>query len=299
MLHTTVSLPANFDRPSLNLFLGQIFDGRILRGSNFVFDFSGLTFIRPAGVVAFANVIELIKARNLRYQFKFPQSRAGSIYVTEPIRYLNNCGFFRAYGGDIPEPAALPPTTIPIQRIAHSHAYGWFEGQFSAWRRYKTDLNSHALSSVKLCFLEIFNNIQDHSGETSGIVFAQFYPFRKRINISISDFGLGIPMTVRRVYPDASDADAIEIATRARFTAGTTGRNQGLGLDTLIQEIAGSNGGAVTIRSHRGFINCASRSGNLRRSVHAVSGHYPGTMIDIEVCTNTEYDHEQAGEMEW
>ncbi|MBK9498715.1 MAG: hypothetical protein IPO06_04885 [Leptospiraceae bacterium] len=44
------------------------------------------------------------------------------------------------------------------------------------------------LEMIKVCLMEIFNNIRDHSGENIGCLFAQHFPNRGIVNIGISDF---------------------------------------------------------------------------------------------------------------
>jgi anti-sigma regulatory factor (Ser/Thr protein kinase) len=74
---------------------------------------------------------------------------------------------------------------------------------------------------------------KDHAGSEAQIasVFPRHYPEDNNIHIAISDFGMGIPDTVRRVKPEIKDdCKAIPQAVIDGFTSQSTPRNRGPGL---------------------------------------------------------------------
>ena len=107
---------------------------------------------------------------------------------------------------------------------------------------------SGALASIRGCVGEVFNNIKDHSTLNVGFAHIQYYPRMDTVKVTVSDFGRGIPNTMRDRNPNLNDVQAILTATQEGVTAQSTPRNRGLGLDLLIRRVT-SNKGNVTIYS--------------------------------------------------
>lgn len=157
-----------------------------------------------------------------------------------------------------------------------------------------------ALASIRSCVGEVFNNIADHSTLNVGFAHIQHYPRMDEVRVTVSDFGRGIPNTIRDWLPNLNDVQAILRATQAGVTAQTTPRNKGLGLDLLITRVT-SNHGRVTIYSYNGALMCClGANGNIERNPVAGNGVYPGTLVDISLRTNCfvgdDYEEE---ELEW
>src|SRR5450830_1744934 len=126
---------------------------------------------------------------------------------------MDDCGFFRLYSGDpLRLFAATRSTTMPLQKIACVSAHGWLDQIAFPWLAEKLDTTTASIAEFKTCVREIFNNIQDHSTEEIGCMHIQYFPQDKRIRISVSDFGIGIPKEIGRAYQVPNDAAAISLA---------------------------------------------------------------------------------------
>src|SRR5690606_13738642 len=144
----------------------------------------------------------------------------------------------------------------------------------------------NTLTTIRTCFGEIFNNIQDHAQESTGCIFAQHYPNKNQIKIAISDFGIGIPDNIRRINPSLQDHYAIEKASEEGFTSRTSPRNLGAGLHTIIENVVNNNNGAVHIHSNYGILSCIKGEDGVEKYPTLEQGFYPGTFIEVILRTD-------------
>jgi anti-sigma regulatory factor (Ser/Thr protein kinase) len=117
------------------------------------------------------------------------------------------------------------------------------------WLSGRLKISQASLGSLKVCVSELFNNIKDHTQHEIGCIFAQHFPYLEKVEVSLSDFGVGIPYNVRKKLADLSDSEAITHAVKEGFTTKSTQRNKGVGLDYLLQTVVGNYRGQVTIYS--------------------------------------------------
>jgi anti-sigma regulatory factor (Ser/Thr protein kinase) len=294
---TTVYLPRRFETDAIYKFLNFLVDER---GSpiddHIVFDFRYLDFINGTGFTALFNTIEWLGNRGVRRQFARPPG------MSPAISYLDDCGFFRMFlGKSLSETAGARPTTLPCTKIRHAEGHAWLEYTLSPWLSGVLGVPSAAIASVKTCMKEIFNNIADHSTEQIGCVHAQHYPQLRQVRLTVSDFGRGIPDTIKTVHAGLDDAQAILTASREGVTARSNPQNRGVGLDYLITHVM-ANHGKVAIYSHSGSLMCETgdANGDALRIPVLKSGLYPGTMVDIMLPTDRFVGDEMGTEdLEW
>lgn len=270
-------------------------DGRPT-AANVVFDFSRLNFIDGSGFTVLSNAIEWLTSRGTRCSFREfhrPSSPA--------IAYLDDCGFFQEYiKRTVTEGPRCRPTTLPCTAVQHAHAHGWLEHTFSPWLSGILRVSHGALASVRTCLKEIFHNINDHSTKDTGFVHVQHYPNLRLVKITVSDFGTGIPNTIRSRFGDMSDSAAILHACTEGVTAKSRPNNMGAGLNYLIDRVMASDG-QVRIRSLAGSVNCfRGNAGQPIRQQVTGNGTYPGTLVEIELDTRLFVgDEEERVEVEW
>lgn len=283
---TTVLLPPQFGSPQLYRFVRNVIDqhGRPV-SDGISFDFGHLRFIDGVGLTVFCNTLEWLRKRNVHCHF------TGYSANRESIKYLDDCGFFVSYlAQPLRASATVRATTlpfIPFQRVEPAYSFGWIELQAIPWLASRLKTSEDALSSVGTSMKEIFNNILDHSDENIGCVHVQHYPQIDRIEITVSDFGKGIPANINARFGSRPDGEAIDYATREGVTTGGPGRNAGAGLSVLIDYVTGV-GGDVTIYSRAGGVRCSQgRNGGVRRALWVGQGLYPGTLFNIGLRTDT------------
>jgi hypothetical protein len=294
-MSTTVQLPSQFKMASLYSFTRQIVghDGPL--DDRFEFDFARLQFIDGYGLTVLCNTLEWLGNHGVRRVFiNFRGASAAKLY-------LDDCGFFERYLGQPLRPESrVRSTTLPFTPVAHAEAHGWLEYRFTPWAAPALGVRPGALTSVRACIGEIFNNILDHSTQDIGFVHAQHYPNMKTLNITVSDFGRGIPNTIRSSFGNLRDDVAILRASTRGVTTKSNPNNQGVGLDYLITNVT-TNGGRVRLYSFSGALICSGDgAGGIRREALIGNGSYPGTLVDILLRTDCFVgDEEERENVEW
>ncbi|WP_038384929.1 STAS domain-containing protein [Bradyrhizobium elkanii] len=246
------------------------------------FDFSGLSFVRPAGVTFLSNLIQWLHEKNTRVTLVNIGGR------TAALNFLDDALFFEQHRGKkLREEAAPRATTRPLMRIAHERSHSWLQTDLLPWLAARLDISEASLYKFKNCVAELFNNIQDHTRHEIGTVFAQHFPQENRVYISLSDFGLGIPAKVREKLPALQDGPAILKAVEEGFTTKSTPSNQGIGLDYLLKAVVAGNGGTVTFYSLNSIMRFERVEGAITPRALSNVGFCPGTTIDIVLRTDT------------
>lgn len=296
-MSTTIKLPVKFDLTATSRFVrGIVGANGSPNDSTFNFDFSMINFIDGSGYTVLSNTIAWLLSQKIECtfsNFKNLQKQA--------ITYLDDCGFFWRYtGSSLRYDARVRDTTLPCVAIEHAQAFGWLENTLSPWLGYVMNVSHGALASVRTCVKELFHNINDHSMQHTGFVHVQHYPNIKRVGITVSDFGTGIPNTIKARFGNMGDGAAILHASQEGVTAKTQPRNMGAGLNYLIDRVT-ANEGRVQIVSLAGYLNCfRDRGGATRRLPSVGNGTYPGTLVDISLDTRLFVgDEEERVEVEW
>lgn len=248
-----------------------------------VIDFTTLSFIQPAGVVALDNMIAWLLKRGVKVRFNYftnVQNR------NTPTKYLDDSGFFKKYlGHQLVEGASLRSTTIPLQNVTYEESYSWLKNTFTPWLAGQLGVKTVTLGNIEMCLGEIFNNIKDHSYENIGCLYAQHFPQKGIVTFCIADFGVGIPYNVRKVLPEYSDSQALHQAIVEGFTTKTSPRNLGAGLHTMIKNVVVNLKGTVHINSGYGILDTYSNNGDIEVRISESQGFYPGTFLEFNIIT--------------
>jgi anti-sigma regulatory factor (Ser/Thr protein kinase) len=291
-----VDLPFNFSRQTMYSFLQEVISNDLEPKNDYIgLNFKELRFIEPSGITILSNLIEWFYKKGVSVAIYFPRDPR-EIY--RAIKYLDDSFFFKRYADTfVTKNNKARTTTFPLETVTHDRSYQWLDNSFIPWLSRELKVPAMSLTDIKVCFGEIFNNIRDHSNEMTGCIFAQHYPNKKEIIISISDFGVGIPNTMRRIHPSLRDDEAILKSIEEGVTSKTVPGNRGAGLNTLIKSVCQFNGGDLHIHSNHGILNCISgkNSSSLRQNF------YPGTLIEIKLRTETiiEDVNNYEEEFEW
>ncbi|MFD2172445.1 ATP-binding protein [Tumebacillus lipolyticus] len=291
-----VTFPYRLKRDTMYDLLNQVINAdNYPRDYEIHFDFTRLGFIEPVGVTVLANLVEWLMKLGVQVVFKHNIFRDSN-------KYLDDSLFFEKYLLQKLHHTSTPrATTIPLQAVTYQSSYQWLDW-FIQWLSQRLSMNMASLLNIRTCMEEIFNNIKDHSKENLGCVFAQHFPQKESgiVSIAISDFGVGIPVTMAQRYYGLTDSQAISQATMLGVSSQTTPQNRGAGLGVLINNVVLNNRGNVYIHSNHGILNCKYNSGGVDRITQNTSGYYPGTLIEIEMRTDTiEYVHDDGEEFEW
>jgi len=218
----TVQLPNRLNKESIYRLVASVLDEQHNARCKTIFlDFAPLQFIDSAGVTVLSNLIEFLKKVGAKTYFKGHKGLSG------PVRFLDDSGFFKQYlkYSLVPD-AQVRSTTLPLQLVEYKKSYGYVGFDLIPWLARALSTDELSLSTIKVCFQEIFNNINDHSEVKIGCVFAQHYPKDDRVQMTVSDFGVGIPAKVQAVEPQHNDQQAIRRAAEQGFTTQSTVRNR-------------------------------------------------------------------------
>ncbi len=141
------------------------------------------------------------------------------------------------------------------------------------------------LPALEWAVNEITDNILIHSeSATPGVVCAQFYPQRKRLEVGICDMGRGLRASLGEAMTLDSDEEAIHQATKRGVTRDST-VGQGNGLAGSL-DIAKVNGGAFEICT--GAVTCRFTADGLAKvTAHE---HMPGTGVALSLKTDRPVD---------
>ncbi len=291
-----IILPQAFRINAIDRFAQEVVDqnGRP-SDAEFILDFSRLDFIDGSGYTVLSNTIEWLLYHKSKVYFENITE-----LQREGIKYLDGCGFFERYvGRRIIKGSRCKNTTLPCVPVEFAKVFSWIENELSPWLSYSLDVSPGSLSSIRTCVKELFNNISDHAAVHTGFVHAQHYPNIRQVKITISDFGIGVPTTIRRRFGAMTDAEAIRLAAEEGVTSQSRPNNMGAGLNFLIDCVT-SNDGSVLIHSLSGSLKCFREKGRQRRQVANWRSSYPGTLVDITLDTRLFVgDDDERGEVEW
>jgi len=214
-------------------------------------------------------------------------------------KYLDDAGFFLTYTGSIAFPDQhRRPTTIPLQLVASADATHFLYAELMPWIAQQVGLSADSLAAVRTSIEEVFHNIRDHSGVGVGCVFAQYYPNKNQIQLAISDFGRGIPNSVRTVEANATDQEALRLACQEGFTTKSNVRNRGAGLPNLMRYIPQRNNGTILVSSGSANVSATKGDGGSKITARRINGYYPGTLVRAVLRTDTLERFSEDAEIE-
>lgn len=297
-----ITLPYRLDRNCINDLMSQVInDNKMPKSKEITFVFSGLGFIEPAGITSLGNLFEWLIKMGTKTSIRVPEKFGRAKWC--PIEYLDDSELFLTYiGKKLKESSRVRPTTIPLQKVTYESSHQWLSVTFIPWLAMCLGVKKSTLGNIEMCMGEIFNNIVDHSLENIGCIYAQHFPNKNKVTISVADFGIGIPENIRKINPTVDDAEALEMAIEQGVSSKTTPRNMGAGLHTLIKNVVEGLNGTVNIHSGYGILQTYLGDDKIELSSKVSSGFYPGTFLDIIIDTEVlleEDKYEEEEEFVW
>nr|WP_224776669.1 ATP-binding protein [Achromobacter insolitus] len=186
-------------------------------------------------------------------------------------------------------------TTLPYRcfGLEHSHNFSDYLSEHLSGKGIPTmsvDLDRRFRQSI----FEIFQNCATHSNTTTGIsVCGQFFPQLNRLDLTISDGGVGIRTNARRVVrKDIGSVEAIRWAIQEGNTSKTGSEPGGFGLK-LLQEFVELNRGKVQIASRLGYYEF---DGSHQR-FEKLPADFRGTTVNLEINTNDKSSYSLKSEV--
>jgi hypothetical protein len=243
---TTITVPTIRDEPEHFTRLFALAD--FAQSADAVsFDFRKCRFLMQNGVAVLGGLAMLLKSQGKRVEFKW-----GSMRPTIAASLANNgfLGFFGQSGMRTTGTAAefRQDTTLQKEPLVGYLVQDWIGTG-------RIELSAALKEAIVSTAWEIYANAFEHSGSPVGVFSCgQHYPNKHLLELTVVDFGCGIPSKVRQFLkrPRMSGAEALEWAFHRGNTTSQRGFARGMGLD-LLKEFVKVNRGQVSIFSHDAF----------------------------------------------
>lgn len=282
MISTTVLIPTINDGPEDYVLLFDIWN-EVKRYNNITFQFSNCKFLRPNAVAFLGGLARLIENRNGKVLFDWTT-------LTEEWLFTNLCqnGFAKAFGHISP---SWEGNSIPYREDRNRNPNGimdYLEHYWigKGWVHVSSLLSDAIVGKV----WEIYNNSFEHSETNIGIYSCgQHFKHHNELTLSVVDFGIGIPVKVRKFL---RTDDRTKLLTSAgclkwAFQQGNTTKIDepgGLGLD-LLREFIYLNKGKLEIYSNDGYV-IIDRDGEKYINTGIP---FEGTVVNITLRCNEEH----------
>lgn len=239
--------------------------------SDITLDFSRCYFLRQNAVAFLGGLARLVQQRSGIVVFDWNSMREAL------LRNLQRNGFVAAFGG---RTYALPGNAIPYRedtQLNKKELMPYLEREWLGWRKGVT--LSHALrTEIVGKVVEIYVNAFEHGTSPVGVMSCgQHYPNLKKTKLTVVDFGVGIPTTVRRFLKKPKMP--VEKALRWAFESGNTTKpsiGRGMGLD-LLRSFVQANDGKLEILSHDGYVLIDKE----HEQFSARTAFFQGTVVNI------------------
>lgn len=225
--------------------------------------------LEPIHCVTLANLIEYFYQKKCAFELNGSQ---------EMIEHLNSLHFNEYWTNHINHVDSEEKRYFNLWRIAEGQC-DLFSKQIEKYLN-DSQFKGRDLSQISCNLQEAFYNVFDHA-KAGGNAFSFIkYDGEKLLSVAVSDFGIGIPESLRTINPDYSDQEALEESVKEMVTAGTTDHNRGCGLFNII----------TSSKRFRLFSKSALLyfDGFSTRTYHSVFS-FPGTLLYFELdLTETE-----------
>ena len=252
-----------------------------IEGSAVEVDFSRCGFLRQNAVAFVGGLIRLLEHRHNIVRIKWESMQS------QVVANLDRNGFREAFC-DVHGP--LPGNTIPYRedRATTVDKEGIIDYLKSKWLgRGWLYVSSQLRDAIVGKMWEIYANAFEHSSSPIGIFSCgQYFPRLHALNLTVVDFGVGIPSNVRQFAssPGLGAQTAMEWAFKPGTTTKSNGMGRGVGLD-LIKQFVVLNKGKLEVFSHEGHAVIESGgSGYFNRSCF-----FGGTLVNISLNCDESY----------
>jgi hypothetical protein len=290
-------LPRVLDGEALAVFVDRVV--RTLetdRPGKVFFDFRTVLQADSLAFVVLSNLIERAAQQSTTVAFlgvsgdesarsQLPSGHFGG--NDQVVRDFDRANFFLRYlGRPIFAEEKANRRVLPLQFIEHQAISDYLLNRLVPFVSRCIDMSRGQLDSFRACTEEIFQNVKDHSGVSTGCAYA-ILDENDRLRIAVSDFGVGIPNEVRTKEPHLDDRQSLLRACEEGFSTKSQKTKRGAGLTNLINFVVGSARGNVQITSGQAHLTAAPMggAGTVRRVSKVRPTIYPGTLVALTMST--------------
>jgi signal transduction histidine kinase len=246
------------------------------------FNFTGCRFLRQNAVAFLGGLARMIEHRGGQVVFRW--DTLDSAVATN----LGQNGFMSIFGGPLGPWAG---NSIPLREDRRQDAIGFCDYLTRLWLgRGWLNISPGLRDAIAGRVAEIYLNAFEHSTSPVGVLACgQRFPNKKKLDLTIVDFGVGIPSNVRLFHAGKIQPEQLPAARCMEwaFQPGTSTRmgGRGIGLD-LLHDFVRKNGGRLEMFSHEGYVAIAD--GQI--SFAEQKGYFEGTLVNISLkCDDSFY----------
>lgn len=246
----------------------------------FIFDFTNCDFLKPNAVAFLGGVARWIERQGKEFVFDW-RTLQQNIRVN-----LTQNGFLKTFGGS--QFGAWDGNSVPYREDYQKNKNDLMDYLNSKWFGKNWVQVSHNLRSEVIGNAwEIYENAFEHGGSPWVISCGQRFPTLRKLQLTVIDFGVGIPGNVQRYWNNSGilAAQALKWAFERGNTTSHVNFRRGLGLDFL-KEFVFVNQGKLEVFSHQGYALFDSTGERyIQRNTF-----FPGTLVNIAFqCDDSFY----------
>lgn len=242
-------------------------------------NFNYCEFIGHSGVAFLGGLVHLIQSRGGRVNFDW-----NSLQPSIRMNLAQN-GFLYYFGnGSSPWDGNSIPYRSDQQydptALGDYLRYKWLG---KGWVNISSGLQEAITGQVS----EIYLNAFDHSQSQIGVFSCgQHYPKLGMLHLTVIDFGIGIPTSVRSLPQNApfTTKEALSWAFESGNTTKQSGISRGLGLN-LLQDFVSKNHGNLMIFSNDGYVTIGD-NGVIYKNKDI---NFSGTLVNIALRCDEQY----------
>jgi anti-anti-sigma regulatory factor len=248
-------------------------------------NFTRVEFMEPWAVAMFASyVLYLRNTRKLMVEGNFDSGNPAN-------QYLRQMGFPELLAAgttkQVTEQWKLSEKNTGLHVIRTHQDVQSFAESTGMLGRGPTD---ETMDALKYGMSELGRNVVQHAvAEGTGVAIAQFFPKAKRIQIAVSDHGIGVRSSLGAAYPEIkTDDEAVRLAVLPHVSGASRGGmyaasdNAGLGL-FFCEEIAWRAGGSIWIVSGNALLGVRRSKSLGPDRIHRRVSPTHGTTVVMDV----------------
>jgi|CXWL01.1.fsa_nt_gi hypothetical protein len=252
-----------------------LFRGVSKSDSSVEINFSKCGFLRQNAVAFIGGMVRLFEQRGIAVRLNWQSMQS------QVIANLEKNGFKDAFLGT---QGPLPDNAIPYRedRATTFDKNGIVDYLKSKWLgRGWIHISPQLRDAIVGKMWEIYANAFEHSNSPIGLFSCgQYFPRLHALNLTVIDFGVGIPSNVRQFAgnPSLEGRLAMKWAFRPGTTTKPNDMGRGVGLD-LIKQFVALNEGKLEVFSHEG--HAVIEKG--REEYQGRSCFFEGTLVNISL----------------
>lgn len=237
----SLPIPRNATLASLSAYL------QLIKKEELVIDFKNFKFITPSGLALLSSIVH---------------NKEVKILNPTNINYMQRANFFILHEIELPESFKRHDATsnmLEVTKIQSDSDPSLIDGKLNKILHSHLHDKESLILSILLTTYEMTDNILEHSKgnafeleernlENPGFISAQYYTDDNKIQIGISDLGIGIVDSMQNAYPDLSRQEILQKAfeyNSSRHIASMPKR--GNGLAKLVEVVLESQGSVACL----------------------------------------------------